>query len=139
MLSSMMRPMRSRAPGTHSSSNSPSKSPSWRERIAALRYVPPIIKLVWRTHRAYSVVMIALRLSLAFAPVATLWVGKLIIDAVVSATRNPSEGLMPLWRLVALEAGTVLITEALARVSRLVESLLGDLFSNHTSIRLMEH
>src|SRR5262245_12451596 len=85
MLSSMMIPMRSHAPRNHSSSNSPSKSPSWRERIAALRYVPPLIKLVWRTHRGYTAIMIALRLSLAFAPVATLWVGKLIIDAVVAA------------------------------------------------------
>ena len=29
--------------------------------------------------------------------------------------------------------------ETLARASSLVESLLGDLFSNHTSVRLMEH
>jgi ATP-binding cassette subfamily B protein len=87
----------------------------------------------------YTVIMIALRLSLAFAPVATLWVGKLIIDAVVAATRNHSAGLTPLWRLVTLEAGIVLVSEALARASRLVESLLGDLFSNHTSVQLMEH
>lgn len=114
-------------------------SPSWRERVAALRYVPPLIKLVWQTHRGYTVTMIALRLLLAFIPVATLWVGKLIIDAVVAATREPSASLTPLWRLVALEAAIVLIGEALSRASRLVESLLGDLFANHTSIRLMEH
>ncbi|MGH9835250.1 MAG: ABC transporter ATP-binding protein [Blastocatellia bacterium] len=117
----------------------PEHSPSWRERVAALRYVPPLIKLVWQTHRGYTVTMIALRLVLAFIPVATLWVGKLIIDAVVAATRDPSASLTPLWRLVALEAAIVLIGESLARASRLIESLLGDLFANHTSIRLMEH
>src|SRR5690349_22481286 len=76
-------------------------SPSWSERISALRYVPPLIKLVWRTHRGYTVIMMSLRLLLSFSPVATLWVGKLIIDAVVAATRNPSAGLSALWRLVA--------------------------------------
>jgi ATP-binding cassette subfamily B protein len=117
----------------------PEHTPSWRERIAALRYVPPLLKLVWQTHRGYTVTMIALRLLLAFIPVATLWVGKLIIDAVVAATREPSASLTPLWRLVALEAAIVLVGEALSRASRLIESLLGDLFANHTSIRLMEH
>ncbi len=119
--------------------NAPEPPPSWRERVAALRYVPPLLKLVWQTHRGYTVTMIALRLLLAFVPVATLWVGKLIIDAVVAATREPSASLAPLWRLVALEAAIVLVGEALSRASRLIESLLGDLFSNHTSIRLMEH
>lgn len=116
-----------------------SQPASWRERITALSYAPPLIKLVWQTSRGYTVVMIALRLLLAFSPVATLWIGKLIIDAVVAATLNPGGSLAPLWRLVALEAAIVLAGEALARASRLVESLLGDLFSNHTSVRLMEH
>jgi ATP-binding cassette subfamily B protein len=44
-----------------------------------------------------------------------------------------------LWKLVALEVAFVLVNEALSRASSLVESLLGDLFSNHTSVRLMQH
>jgi len=135
LLSAMIRLMRKDAPGDQSRSN----SPTLRERIAALRYVPSLLKLVWQTHRGYTVIMMALRLLLAFVPIAALWVGKLIIDAVVAAPRNPSASLTPLWRLVALEAAIIIAGEALARASRLVESLLGDLFYNHTSIRLMEH
>jgi hypothetical protein len=75
MLSGMIGPMRRNAPGGHPPSSSPSNSPSLRERIATLRYVPPLIKLIWQTHRGYTVIMIALRLSLAFVPVSTLWVG----------------------------------------------------------------
>jgi ATP-binding cassette subfamily B protein len=114
-------------------------SPSWRERIAALQYVPPLLRLVWQTHRGYTVAMIVLRLLRAFIPVATLWVGKLIIDAVVAAARTHPSNLTRLWVLVALEATVVLVGEALSRASSLIESLLGDLFANHTSIRLMEH
>jgi len=83
--------------------------------------------------------VVVLRLLRAFVPVATLWVGKMIVDAVVAATRDQSTGLTPLWKLVALEILIVLAGEALARSSSLTESLLGDLFSNHTSVRLMEH
>jgi ATP-binding cassette subfamily B protein len=127
----MMRPIK-RGPADD-------QSPSWRERIAALRYVPPLVKLVWQTHRGFTATMIALRLIRAFIPIATLWVSKLIIDEVVAATRSPRPNLGQLWKLVAIEAAIVLAGEALARTSALVESLLGDLFSNHTSIRLMEH
>ncbi|MDQ3135685.1 MAG: ABC transporter ATP-binding protein/permease [Acidobacteriota bacterium] len=111
---------------------------TWRERLRALRYVPPLIKLVWQTHRGYTAGVVGLRLLRAFTPVAALWVGKLIIDAVVAARNNPSD-LSQLWKLVALEIGIVIMGEILSRTSALVESLLGDLFSNHTSVRLMEH
>ena len=122
--------------------------PSWRERLAALRYVPALIRLVWATHRGYSAAMVVLRVGRAFVPIATLWVGKLIIDAVVAASRlSPAmreqvgrdTHWMSLWRLVALEIAIVVAGEVLARASALVESLLGDLFSNRVSVRLMAH
>jgi ATP-binding cassette subfamily B protein len=112
---------------------------TWRERVRALRYVAPFLKLVWQTHRGYTATIVLLRLIRAFLPVVTLWIGKLIIDAVVAARGNRPLDLSRLWKLVALEISIVLIGEALARASSLVESLLGDLFSNHTSVRLMEH
>jgi ATP-binding cassette subfamily B protein len=112
---------------------------SWRERLAALRYVPALLRLVWETHRGYTAVMIALRLVRAFVPVASLWAAKLIIDQVVHLARVPGAPLTPLWRVVALELAIVVTGEILARASSLIESLLGDLFSNHISVRLMRH
>jgi ATP-binding cassette subfamily B protein len=82
--------------------------------------------------------MAVLRVARAFVPVATFWIGKLIIDAVVAMRAHP-ESLTRLWELVAIEIGIVVAGEVLARASALVESLLGDLFSNYTSVRLMEH
>jgi len=82
--------------------------------------------------------MIVLRLARAFVPVAVLWVGKLIIDAVVAARGGTLDSRL-LWRLVAIEIALALIGEILARVSAVVESLLGDLFSNRTSVLLMQH
>jgi ATP-binding cassette subfamily B protein len=112
---------------------------TWRERLVALRYLPALLRLVWETHRGYTFAMIALRLLRAFVPVASLWVAKLIIDQVVSLARTPGASLTPLWRVVAIELAIVLVGEILARASSLIESLLGDLFSNHISVRLMRH
>ena len=94
--------------------------------------------MVWQTHRGYTAAIAALRLIRSFVPVAALWTGKLIIDAVIGIRAGTVESLL-LWEYVALEIGVVVAGEVLARGSALAESLLGDLFANVTSIRLMEH
>ena len=113
-------------------------SPTWRERLEALRYVPLLVRLVWETHRGLASVMIALRLVQSGLPVATLWVGKLIIDQVIALRSGPRD-YSALWTLVAIEIALVIASELLSRASSLVEGLLGDLFSNHSSVQLMQH
>ena len=105
----------------------------------ALRYIPMFIRLVWDTHRGYTVAMVCLRIARAFVPVVMFWVGKLIIDEVIAIRASQQIGYRRLWELVALEFLVVLVGEVLTRASGLVESLLGDLFSIHISVRLMEH
>ncbi len=111
----------------------------WRERIRALRYVPRLLSLIWGTHRGYTVAMVVLRIVRAGVPVTTLWIGKLIIDEVVRLASSGGGDTGLLWRYVVLEIAVVVTGELLGRASTLVESLLGDLFSNYTSVRMMEH
>ncbi len=111
---------------------------SWRERISALRYIPPLARLIWQTHAGYTVTMMLLRLVRAFVPIATFWVGKLILDTVI-AVRDGHAALPQLWKYLALEVGIVFTGEILARASSLIESLLSDLFANEMSVKLMEH
>src|SRR5262249_35089472 len=111
---------------------------TWEQRRQALGYIPGFLRLVWQTNPRSTVAMILLRLVRAFVPLSSLWVGKLIIDAVVRA-RRAGPDFPHLWKLVALEFGIVLAGEGLARASALIESLLGDQFSNVLSVRLMEH
>lgn len=116
----------------------PPESPAFRQRIAAVRYLPPFVKLIWQTDRTLTVAMLLLRLARAFVPVALLWIGKLIIDAVVAA-RGGALDTGRFWRLIAFEIALAFAAEALSRLSAVVESLLGDLFSNRTSLLLMQH
>jgi ATP-binding cassette subfamily B protein len=108
-------------------------------RRAGLRYIPPFMRLVWRTHRGYAVAMLLLRAVRAFAPVAAMWIGKLIIDQVAAVYMGRAANPGRLWQLVAIEIVIVLFSDWLARASALVEGLLGDLFSIHTSMKVMEH
>ena len=113
--------------------------PPIRERLAAFKHIPPFLRMVWETEPSYGVGIVVVRLANAFTPVAMLWVGKLIVDAVVAniGAAAPDWGL--LVRLVLLELGIALLSDALSRLSSLLESLLGDLFSNEMSVRLMSH
>ena len=115
----------------------------WRDRLRATRRLPRLLRLVWDTDRRFSVAMVILRGLRAVLPLGVLWVGKLIIDAVVGVVTNPAgpteDALRHLAELVAVEFGFAVIGELLARLSALVESLLGDLVANRTSIELMQH
>jgi ATP-binding cassette subfamily B protein len=112
---------------------------SWRDRISALRNVAPLLRLVWQTNARLCVATLLLRLTAAFLPLAMLWIPKLIIDLVVRALRHESVDNMLIFKLLALEFALAIISDALARSISLVDSLLGDQFTNHVSIRLMEH
>src|SRR6478672_11162540 len=116
----------------------PAPPATWKERLEALKYLPALFRLIWRTHRGFTVAIVVLRVLRSVVPVATFWVGKLILDSVIAAKAGNGT-LTEIWRYLAMELLIVLSGEILARASSLIESLLGDLFSNAMSVQLMEH
>jgi ATP-binding cassette subfamily B protein len=123
---------------------------SLRERFSGMRNIPAFLALVWQTSPAMMAGEALLRVVRAFLPVATLYVGKLIIDEVVLLTRTPhpgddlhawlASGMLDriLW-LLALEFALAGLSDVLGRAVSLLDSLLSERFSNATSLRLMEH
>ncbi len=99
--------------------------------------------MVWETEPRYVVGILVLRVARALIPLAVLWVGKLIVDEVVRAIGVAGTGAPAPWlrlaELLALELGIALVGEGLSRLSALLESLLGDLFANRTSVELLRH
>jgi ATP-binding cassette subfamily B protein len=116
---------------------------SWRERLQALRHLPKLLRMVWDSEPRYVVGILLLRVARSAVPLAVLWIGKLIVDEVVHAIAiHGSGGPLPWARLallVGIELAIALVGEGLSRLSALLESLLGDLFANQTSVQLMQH
>lgn len=112
---------------------------SWSDRIAALRNVVPLLRLVWQTNARLCVATVVLRLAAAFLPLAMLWIPKLIIDLVVRALRHQNTDKLLIFKLLILEFGLAVLSDALSRSISLVDSLLGDQFTNYVSVRLMQH
>src|SRR5688572_16214941 len=123
----------------------PSADRSWRERFGALRNLPPFLRLVWDTSPLLTVLTLSLRLVRALLPVATLYVGKLIVDEVLRLAGIPnapgnlgawlSSGLVNrlIW-LIVLEFALAVLSDVLGRVVSLLDSLLSERFANASSI-----
>jgi ATP-binding cassette, subfamily B, bacterial len=112
---------------------------SLKERFSALGNLPAFFKLVWNTSPSLTLATAAIRMVRSAIPVSILYVGKLIIDQVVLLNRGTNQDHSFLWQLVAIEFALAILSDALGRASALIDSLLGDLFANYTSIRIMEH
>jgi ATP-binding cassette subfamily B protein len=121
-----------------------------RERFGALRNLPPFLRLVWQTSPSLTLSTLVLRFARALLPVATLYVGKLIIDEVLRLAQLPAaptslgewlaSGLLStLALLLALELFLAIVADVLGRLVSLLDSLLSEQFTNATSIRLMRH
>src|SRR5262245_2508940 len=120
-----------------------SERPTWAERLQALKYVPPLLRMVYQTQPVYTIGIVALRVVRGVIPLGVLWIGKLIIDAVIASVQAAGQGQPVDWPhlagLIGLELGIAVLGEGLARLSALLESLLGDLFSNQISVLLLQH
>jgi ATP-binding cassette subfamily B protein len=134
----------------HAAGAQPPGARSLRERVGALRNLPPFLRMVWRTSPPLAFATGMLRLGRALLPVASLYVGKLIIDEVVRlvsahalvnvAPQFPFDGVLDrLIMLVALEFALAIVSDVMGRAVSLIDSLLSERFSNATSLRLMEH
>jgi len=111
-----------------------------KERLAALSNLPALFKLVWQTSKWMTICTFALRIAKSALPLSILYVSKLIIDQIVILNR--SKGALPhdhLINLILLQFCLAIFSDILGRAISLVDALLGDLFSNHTSVRIMEH
>ena len=111
----------------------------WHERIAALRNVPAVLKIVWASGPSVVIFGLVARLFSALLPVVLLWITKLIIDAIVHAVSAHQPVTTHLWWLVAAEFSVAVLNSVLARTIDYSDSLLADKYTRYVSIRVMNH
>src|SRR5258708_22003175 len=106
------------APSPHSTEDL-----SWRDGLASLRYVRPLLRLVWETSPPLVLAAVVLRLIRALIPLAMLWVSKLILDAVVAWITHGAGAVAHIWNLVALEFALAGVCDLLGRANSLFDTL----------------
>lgn len=112
---------------------------NFNQRLKALSNLPAFFKLVWQTSPSLTIANAALRILKSATPVAVLYVGKLIIDQAIHISRGEQNTSNYLWKLVAIEFALAIASDVLNRAITIMDTLLGDLFSNLTSVKIIEH
>ncbi len=116
---------------------SSSSETSWNKRLAALRNVPPVLRLVWDAAPAVVASGIALRLVSALIPVAMLTISKFIIDLIKAGHATTIPGQM--WWLLAGEFILAAANLVLGRTIDYTDARLADEFTREVSLRLIRH
>src|SRR5580700_4770784 len=111
----------------------------WRDRLAALKNVPPVLRLVWKAAPKVVAAGLALRVVSALTPLAALAVSKWIIDLVVAAVKHPGPLPQQIWFLLAAEFLIAALGNVLGRAIDYTDARLADEFTREVSLRVMEH
>ncbi|HEV2201998.1 MAG TPA: ABC transporter ATP-binding protein [Bryobacteraceae bacterium] len=98
-----------------------------------------MLALLWQSSPRFVAAAAGFRVIVALVPLAALWIGKLIIDAVVHATRNPGPVSREVWILLAAEFAIAAVGAVLGRAIDYCDGRLADRFSHEVSVRVMQH
>ena len=113
--------------------------PKWRERLVALKNIPPVMRFVWEAAPHVVVASISLRVTAALIPLSMLAVTRVIIDAIYQHTASHAPLPGSFWWLVVLEFVLAAAAATLMRLVDFCDSTLSDKFTRHISIKLMTH
>jgi ATP-binding cassette subfamily B protein len=112
---------------------------SWQERLVALKNIPPVLGIVWRSGPVVVTLGLIIRLLTSLLPIALLWVAKLIIDTIIHTLNTHTAVPTSLWWLVGIEFGLAVLGSTLARLMDYFDALLADKYTRYVSIEVMRH
>ena len=110
----------------------------FRTSFGSLSFIPRFFKEIWRTNKKLFLASAFCRLVAALLPVAILWVGKIIIDAIIQITSHGETDYSRLWKFVALEFGLVVLSDLVGRAISLTDGILGDQYNINSSVKIIK-
>ena len=126
----------------HFSRPGPPPEATSRGFLGVFRYSRRAMDLVWTTNRRLTVALALLTLLAGVLPAAMAWVGALIIDAVVAATRAAQDtGVTSMTRIFILVAVEAVIVAALSGAQRgisLCQALLRAQLGQRVNVMILE-
>jgi ATP-binding cassette, subfamily B, bacterial len=109
----------------------------WRERLSALRNMPPVLRILWESGRAVVSWGIGLRVIVAVLPFGVAKVAQYIITDIAGVLRG-SPLPANFWKIVATEVALNVLLGLMTRAIDYSDSLLSNRYTQHVSVRVME-
>jgi len=108
-----------------------------KNSFSSLQFLPRFFTLIYRVNPFLFFCAIVLRLLKSFIPVLLLWIGKEIIDELMMLLDTSTQELRPLYFLIGFELVLALLSDVFNRLIALSDALLGDLYANASSVKLI--
>lgn len=112
---------------------------AWRDRVAALKNIPPVLKLLWESSPRLVTTGLIFRVFVALLPLAALAVGRLIINLIVATTQQHRPVSSEIWILLGAEFLIAALGSILGRAVDYCDARIADQFAREVSIRVMNH
>ncbi|HKN84199.1 MAG TPA: hypothetical protein VJW17_12210, partial [Pyrinomonadaceae bacterium] len=102
-----------------------------RKALAQLPYLPRALALVWEVARPWTIVWAVLLIVQGILPAATVYLTKLVVDAVVGSLRNSDSNLRQVLVLLVLLGSTLLLMEIVRGGINWVRTVQTELLQDH--------
>ncbi len=115
---------------------------AWRERLQALKNVPPVLRIVWDSGPAVVVFGMIFRVVASLVPVSTYYVSKLIVDLTTDIYGHKTTfaaSAKQLWWLAGIEFALAVTGNIAGRLVDYYDAVLADRYTRHVSIEVMRH
>jgi len=103
-----------------------------------LDLIPRFYKEIYESSKSLFLINVIARLVNALTPVILLYVGKLLIDEIILQTQSETPVYRLIWIYLGVELGVALLSDLISRAVQLTDGLMGDLYSNKSSITIIK-
>ena len=110
----------------------------WRERLRALKNMPPVLGILWDSGPGVVTAGLVLRVIVAVLPFGIAKVAQYIIQDI--AARVMSHAVLPknFWMLVGTEVGLNVLLGLMTRAIDYSDALLANRYTQYVSVRVMD-
>lgn len=116
-----------------------SQKEAWKDRMAAMRYLPRLWRLLWEA-ASYSVAgTIFLRILGGLSPLAMLYTAKRLVDLIFQASKGQTADIGQIWFWVGAEFSLVAISQIISKAVDYLDVLIAGKFSSHLALKVMRH
>jgi len=103
-----------------------------------MKLLPRFFGEIYRSARLPFTFNVLCRMINALSPIIMLYVGKLLIDEIILQASADESDLTRVWTLIAIELGIAVVSDVINRIISLTDGLIGDLYSNASSVRIIK-
>ncbi len=116
-----------------------SQREAWKDRFAALEYLPKLWKLLWEAHPASVAGTIFLRVVGGLSPLGMLYAAKRLVDIIFQASKGQTADIGQMWLWVGVEFSLVVVSQIIGKAVDYLDLMVAERFSNRLALKIMKH